>query len=306
MAREFHSLLEQVRDDVRPSLGLGQVAQYIPALARVPTDKFGMAIYNLRGEHASVGDAHEAFSIQSISKLFATALAFQVVGDELWRRVGKGATSGRFDSFGELEFDAGVPRNPFINAGALVVADILCSRFVQGEEALVQFLRVVSGNRDVRYDLRVARSERDNAHRNLAIAHLIRSYGNLENEPDAVVDSYCRQCAIEMTCVDLARAVSFLANRGALPWSGESILNRTAAARLSALMATCGTYDAAGEIMFRVGLPAKSGVGGGIVAVLPGELGLCVWSPPLDASGNSVAGTLALERFSKAYGRSIF
>ena len=138
------------------------------------------------------------------------------------------------------------------------------------------------------------------------MANFMKSFGNLNNDVSDVIEAYCRDCAIAMSCVDLARAVTFLANGGAVPWSGEKILDASAAKRINALMLTCGTYDAAGDFAFRVGLPAKSGVGGGIVAVMPGECGICVWSPALEASGNSYAGSVALEMLTSMTGRSIF
>jgi len=183
---------------------------------------------------------------------------------------------------------------------------VLCRRFVGAETALVQFMRRLTGVTDLDYNLRVANSELQHAERNRAMAHFIASFGNLHMPPEAVVDAYCRQCAIEMSCVELATAALFLADRGVAPVSGERILDASSAKRLSSLMLTCGTYDAAGDFVYRVGLPAKSGVGGGIVAVLPGEMAVCVWSPGLDANGNSLAGALSLEWLTTLTQQSIF
>jgi glutaminase len=253
-----------------------------------------------------VGDAQTRFSIQSISKLFACTLAFQLLGDELWQRVGREPSGTPFNSLVQLEAEQGKPRNPFINAGALVVTDVLCRRFVRAETALVEFMRRLTGDVTIDYDSRVAQSELQHADRNQAMAHFIASFGNMEMPVHAVVDAYCRQCAISMSCVELAQAALFLANGGVAPVSGERILDMSSTKRLSALMLTCGTYDAAGDFVFRVGLPAKSGVGGGIVAVLPGEMAVCVWSPGLDANGNSLAGARSLERLTTLTGQSIF
>jgi glutaminase len=302
----YASILEQIYRDIEPLRTAGRVADYIPELAKVPAERFGMAVVTLDGSVFSVGDAHERFSIQSISKLFACTLAFQLLGDALWERVGREPSGTPFNSLVQLEFEAGKPRNPFINAGALVVTDVLCRRFVQAETALVAFVRRLSGESSISYDLRVAQSELAHAERNRAMAHFIASFGNLEMPANAVVDAYSRQCAISMNCVELATAALFLANGGVAPVSGERILDESSTKRLSALMLTCGTYDAAGDFVFRVGLPAKSGVGGGIVAVLPGEMAVCVWSPGLDANGNSLAGAQALERLTTLTGRSIF
>ena len=302
----YQAILESIKQEISPLLMQGRVADYIPELGCVPCDKFGMAVVTLSGQTYTVGDAHETFSIQSISKLFSCVLAFQLLEEQLWQRVGREPSGTAFNSLVQLEYESGVPRNPFINAGALVVTDVLSERFVQAETALVQFVRRLSGNADIDYNHRVAQSERENAERNLAMAHFMKSFGNFRNPVDLVIDAYCRQCAIEMNCVDLARAVLFLANGGVVPYSGERILDARSTKRLSALMLTCGTYDAAGDFVYRVGLPAKSGVGGGIVAVLPGEMGICVWSPGLDATGNSLAGTQALELLTTLTGRSIF
>ena len=302
----YQAILESIKQEIAPLLMQGRVADYIPELGCVPCDKFGMAVVTLSGQTYTVGDAYETFSIQSISKLFSCVLAFQLLEEQLWQRVGREPSGTAFNSLVQLEYERGIPRNPFINAGALVVTDVLSERFVQAETALVQFVRRLSGNADIDYSRRVAESERENAERNLAMAHFMKSFGNFRNPVDLVIDAYCRQCAIEMNCVDLARAVLLLANGGVVPYSGERILDARSTKRLSALMLTCGTYDAAGDFVYRVGLPAKSGVGGGIVAVLPGEIGICVWSPGLDATGNSLAGTQALESLTTLTGRSIF
>lgn len=303
---DYQPILDAIHRDLQPHLGTGRVADYIPELARVRAEHFGMAIVTVDGRVFRTGDADVRFSIQSISKLFACTLAFQLLGDALWERVGREPSGTAFNSLVQLEFEAGKPRNPFINAGALVVTDVLCRRFVKAETALVDFMRRLTGIREIDYDLRVAQSELDHAERNRAMAHFIASFGNLEMPPDAVIDAYCRQCAISMSCVELARAALFLANGGISSASGEHVLDASSAKRLSALMLTCGTYDAAGDFVYRVGLPAKSGVGGGIVAVLPGEFAVCVWSPGLDPTGNSLVGTLALEWLTTRTERSIF
>ncbi|MGF6756623.1 glutaminase [Paraburkholderia sp. GAS334] len=302
----YSGILDQIHRDLKPWLGTGRVASYIPELASVSADRFGMAIVRTSGEVFRTGEADTRFSIQSISKLFACTLAFQLLGDALWQRVGREPSGTAFNSLVQLEAEQGKPRNPFINAGALVVTDVLCRRFVKAETALVEFIRRLTGERSIGYDLAVAQSELQHAHRNRAMAHFMASFGNLEMPPDMVVDAYTRQCAISMSCVELARAALFLSNRGVVPSTGEHVVDASSAKRLSALMLTCGTYDAAGDFVYRVGLPAKSGVGGGIVAVLPGEMAVCVWSPGLDANGNSLAGTLALEWLTTYTEQSIF
>jgi glutaminase len=304
--QNYQAILEQIHRDIEPWRTAGRAADYIPELANVPANSFGMAVVTTAGDVYRVGQADTRFSIQSISKLFACTMAFRLLGDALWQRVGREPSGTAFNSLVQLEAEQGKPRNPFINAGALVVTDVLCRRFVKAETALVEFMRRLTGESTIDYDMRVAQSELQHAHRNRAMAHFMASFGNLVMPPEAVVDAYCRQCAISMNCVELAKAALFLANGGVAPISGERILDASSAKRLSALMLTCGTYDAAGDFVYRVGLPAKSGVGGGIVAVLPGEMAVCVWSPGLDANGNSLAGVQALERLTTLTGRSIF
>lgn len=303
---DYGPILAQIHRALADVIGRGRVADYIPELARVPADRFGMAVVRLDGTVYQVGDAEQPFSIQSISKLFALVMALRLEGDGLWRRIGREPSGTPFNSLIQLEHEAGIPRNPFINAGALVVTDILCSRYAVPENAVAEFVRRLAGRPEIHYDRRVADSELAHADRNAALAHFIKSFGNLHNPVPEVLKAYCRQCAIEMSCVDLARAMCFLANHGSLPGSGEVLLDPSRAKRLNALMLTCGTYDAAGDFAFRVGLPAKSGVGGGIVALVPGECGICVWSPGLEASGNSHAGSLALEMLTTLTRRSIF
>ena len=303
---DYSEVLQQIAHELAPVIGQGKVASYIPELASVSPQRFGMAVVTIGGDVHTVGDARQSFSIQSISKLFTLVMALQLEGEKVWTRVGREPSGTPFNSLVQLEAENGKPRNPFINPGALVCTDILCTRYAVPENAVVEFLRPLCGNREVHYNRAVAASERRTSHRNAAMAHLMKAFGNLNNPVSEVLDAYCRHCAIEMTCVELARAVTFLAHGGTQPGGQGQILGSSMAKRLNALMLTCGTYDAAGDFAFRVGLPAKSGVGGGIVAVMPGECGICVWSPALEPSGNSLAGSLALERFTTLTGRSIF
>jgi glutaminase len=306
---DYQSILDRVHAAVKPIIGTGNVASYIPELAKVSPAHFGIAVVDLDGNVYRAGDADTPFSIQSISKLFGLTLAFHLEGDSVWARVGREPSGTPFNSLVQLEQERGRPRNPFINAGALVVTDILFTHYAgRGgvENSLIKFIRKLANRPDIGFDRAVAESERRTSHRNAAMANFMKSFGNLNNDVNDVLEAYCRHCAIEMSCVDLARAVTFLANHGVVPWSGEKVLDKSSAKRISALMLTCGTYDAAGDFAYRVGLPAKSGVGGGIVALMPGECGICVWSPALEASGNSYAGSIALEMLTSLSGRSIF
>ncbi|HNY45493.1 MAG TPA: glutaminase [Casimicrobium sp.] len=302
----YQPTLDRIYAALQPVIGDGKVASYIPELASVSPDQFGMAVVDFAGNVFAVGDATKRFSIQSISKLFALTLAFQREGDSLWSRVGREPSGNPFNSLVQLEREQGIPRNPFINAGALVITDMLAAQYDDPQEALLNFVRDLANAPGVQINGRVGESEVRTSSRNAAMAHFMKSFGNLNNRVGEVITAYCHHCAIEMSCVELARAVGFLANKGVNPLNGSVVIDPSSAKRLSALMLTCGTYDAAGDFAFRVGLPAKSGVGGGIVAILPGECGICVWSPALEESGNSHAGSMALEMFTSLTGRSIF
>ncbi len=303
---DLTAVLERVREDVLPLVGKGKVASYIPRLAGVPADRFGMAIATLDGEVYKVGDADELFSIQSISKVFTLTLALEALGGDLWKRVGREPSGNAFNSLVQLERERGIPRNPFINAGAHVIADVILSHTSNARQSLLDFVRERADNPAIIMDEEVAQSERDAGFRNFALANFLRSFNNIENEVEDVLDFYFHQCALQMSCADLARAFLHLANAGACRRNGKAIIKADRVKRINALMMTCGTYDAAGEFAFRVGLPAKSGVGGGIVAVVPKVLSIVVWSPGLDEKGNSLAGAAALDRFTELTGLSVF
>ncbi|MEW2413405.1 glutaminase [Streptomyces sp. NPDC046866] len=298
-------LLERIAADVAPLVGSGTPAEYIPALATVDPSRFGMAVADLDGNVFGTGDWQVPFSAQSITKVFALALALAEGGDILWERVGREPSGNPFNSLVQLEYENGIPRNPFINAGALVVTDRLQTLTGDASSELLEFLRKESGNPDIGFDAEVAASEHEHGDRNAALAHFMASYGNIDNPVPTLLDHYFWQCSIEMSCADLARAGLFLARHG-LRADGSRLLTRSEAKQINAVMLTCGTYDAAGDFAYRVGLPGKSGVGGGIVAVVPGLCSLAVWSPGLDRRGNSVAGVAALDRFTTLTGLSVF
>ncbi|MCU0763642.1 MAG: glutaminase [Hydrogenophaga sp.] len=303
---DLPALLAEIHHAAQGLFGQGRVANYIPALAEVPPRQFGLAIATVQGHTHSVGDAHTPFSLQSITKLFTFVLALKLEGEALWRRVGREPSGAAFNSIVQLETENGIPRNPFINAGALVIADILTTRYAHLDYALLGELRRLADEPELYWNPRVARSERDTAYRNMAMAYFMKSHGNFRNEPETVLDNYCRQCATEMTCAQLAQATLFLANDGRdlgrLGEPDEQFLSADATRRVNALLLTCGAYDAAGDFAYRIGLPVKTGVGGGIVAVVPGVATIAVWSPELDAKGNSVLGAFALERLVQATG----
>ncbi len=303
---DFPAILAQIAEDVAPLTTQGHVADYIPRLAEVPPDQFAMVVTTIDGDVYRHGDADVPFSVQSISKTFTLTRALQSVGTNLWQRVGREPSGNAFNSLVQLEREHGIPRNPMINSGALVVADVVLSNTEDASQWLVDFVRERSGNPEVTMDAEVARSEREAGFRNTALANFLRSFGNIDNDVDEVLDFYFHQCALRMNCVDLARSFLYLANGGCCPVSHQKVMTAQRAKRINAIMLTCGTYDAAGDFAFKVGLPAKSGVGGGIVAVVPGVLAVAVWSPALDHHGNSLAGGVALTRFTELTGLSIF
>lgn len=307
MPQATTELLNDILDQVRPLIGKGKVADYIPALACVPSSKLAIAVYTNDGKVVKAGDADEEFSIQSISKVLSLTLAMGLYeSEEIWRRVGKEPSGQAFNSMIQLEVEQGIPRNPFINAGAIVVADMLQSRLSAPRHRLLEFARQLSGDTHIVYDKVVAASEMQHSDRNAAIAYLMRSFNNFDNEVIPVLNNYFHACALKMSCVDLAKTFSYLANKGQSVQTKKQVIAPNQTKRLNALLATCGLYDGAGEFAFRVGMPGKSGVGGGIIAVIPGEMSIAVWSPELDKSGNSLAGTVALEILSTELGRSIF
>ncbi len=287
--------MQQLLDDIavraRPLAVEGKVADYIPALARVPADRFALAVRMADGSEHATGDTDMAFSIQSISKLFTLAMAMEWIGDELWERVGREPSGMRFNSLIQLETERGIPRNPFINAGAIVVTDAILARRPMLESSFRTTMRLLAGTERPQYDEEVHRSETETGDLNRAIAYVLKAYGNLREDPMVVTRAYFRACSMAMSARELARAATFLMT----PDHDGPFVRGDHAPRLRALMRLCGLYDQSGEFAYRVGLPGKSGVGGGILVVQPGRYTACAWSPPLDRFGNSVAATAALE-----------
>lgn len=302
----YQKILDQIKEEVLPLSGKGKVADYIPALAKIPSDKFGIAITTLDGKTIKVGDAEEPFSIQSISKVFTFAMAFKLMGEKLWNRVGVEPSGNPFNSLVQLEHENGIPRNPFINAGALVITDFLLTSSFNPKKSILDFIRKISSNENINFNFDIAKSEKEHGYRNYALANFMKSYNNIFSDPEELLDVYFHHCSLEMSCVDLSKSILFLANHGVIPSSKEKVLSKSQAKRTNSLMMTCGMYDASGDFAFRVGIPGKSGVGGGIVAVIPGELSICVWSPELDKFGNSLKGVKALELFTTITGMSVF
>ncbi len=305
---DLDKIVQEVVSAVSPYRGLGAVASYIPALGRVDPNKFGIAIALGDGSTYAAGDADEPFSIQSIATVFSLGLALARVRAALWNHVGREPSGSPFNSIVQLEAEKGKPRNPLINAGAIVVCDQLMGD--RGPDAalaeITGFLDGRCGGGCVTVDEEVAASESKSGDLNRSLAHFLKAYGNLDNPVEDVLSLYFRQCAIAMSCRQLARAALYLAFDGNDPVSGDEIVIPSRARRINALMMTCGHYDNSGDFAFRIGLPGKSGVGGGILTVVPGIGAICVWSPGLNAAGTSLAGAVALEKLVERTGWSVF
>lgn len=308
MNQNLARMFERACNAAKPSVGQGRVAQYIPALARIDPNKFGAALVTVDGDVMTYGDALEPFSIQSISKVFTLTRVLAEIGEALWMHVGREPSGSAFNSIVQLEYERGIPRNPLINAGAIVVCDALLAERGADEAVaeILAFLRRRAEDDQVHVDAEVARSERATGYRNASLANFLRAFANLRHEVDEVLSVYFRQCAIAMSCVQLARAALFLAGDGVDPVTNERVVQRSLARHIKSIMLMCGHYDASGDFAYRVGLPGKSGVGGGIVVVAPYRGAIATWSPCLNDAGNSYAGTMALEHIARETGWSIF
>lgn len=302
----METIIKSIYNNYINYIGIGKVADYIPPLAKVSPDKYAISICTVDGEKYNIGDYKEKFSIQSISKVFTLSMLAPMMGKEIWECVGKEPSGSPFNSLVQLEYEKGIPRNPFINAGALVITDKLLERVPGFSNELLQYVRSLAGSDDIDYNKEVSDSEYVTGERNKALAHMMKSFGNFKGKVSQVFRAYCNQCSIEMSTEQLAQAFLFLANKGINPLSGEQVVSYRDSKRINALMLTCGFYDESGDFAYRVGLPGKSGVGGGIVAIIPGKLSIAVWSPELNKYGNSCRGIATLADFTTELGISIF
>ena len=306
LTMEYKEILSAIAAEIEPLRGVGRQADYIPALAKVNPDRFGICLTTTDGIEIGLGDIDEPFSIQSVTKVFSLGMALSHMGEELWRRVGKEPSGSAFNSLIDLELDHGVPRNPFINAGAIVVSDILMSHLADPEADYLEFVRMLADDDSVDYNREVASSEREKGYVNAAIANMLKYYGNLDNDIEAVLRFYFLQCSVEMSCRQLSRAFLPFADRHKEFVYCNVKLSYSQVKRINAIMQTCGFYNDAGEYSYLVGLPGKSGVGGGIGAVYPGRYAVATWSPRLNSKGNSVMGMKALELLTTHTHESIF
>ncbi len=296
--------LELVLEQVINSPDKGDVANYIPELAKISPNQFGLSLCMDSGEQFSFGDSDTFFSIQSISKVFTLAIALGRYGNSFWRRIGREPSTNVFNSIQELETRKGIPSNPYVNAGAIVTTDsLLVSATPKDTLAeILSFMKLASSSDDIFVDKHIALSEKETGHQNWALAHVLKAQGNLVHDCELTLGTYFHHCAIEMNCEQLARSGRFLA--GISP--NNALISNNKICSINSLMMTCGHYNGSGAFAYRVGIPAKSGVGGGILAIVPGVASIAVWSPGLDNFGNSLLGTLALEMISKSFGWSVF
>ena len=303
---DYNNILFKINNSLEKLKKQGEVASYIPELSKVDPNKFGVHITTINNQHFNIGDSNEKFSIQSIAKVLSLTLAYKVSGEKIWKRLGVEPSGTAFNSLIQLEYNNGIPRNPLINAGAIVICDILVSYFKDPKTEFLNFLREISGNPTLDFCARIAESEKQTGYKNVALINLMKSFNNIKNDIDVVMDFYYNLCSIEMTCKELSRTFLFLTTDGIDPISNKKIISESKSKRINAIMQLCGFYDEAGEFAFKVGLPGKSGVGGGIVAIHPNKYSIAVWSPRLNKKGNSKKGMKFLEQFTTKTQLSIF
>ncbi|MCG9791575.1 glutaminase [Flavobacterium algicola] len=302
----IHSVLNGIYNKFADFEDKGQKATYIPELANVDENLFGVSLTTLNHGQINIGDAHQQFSVQSISKVLLLIMAYNVEGEKLWKRVDVEPSGAAFNSMILLELEKGIPRNPLINAGAIVIADIVFTHFKNPEDDFIKFVRRLTKDDSIDYDIKVFESEKSVGYRNYALINMMKSFGNITNTMDEVMDFYFKICSLSMNCAQLSKAFFFFANDGIDPFSKEVILTPGRNRRINAIMLLCGFYDEAGEFAYRVGLPGKSGVGGGILAILPNKYAVVVFSPKLNEKGNSYRGMAFLECLTTELSDSVF
>lgn len=302
----IQAIIQEVYQTTSSLEDKGALPTYIPELAKVDAVKFGVYISTADDQHFGIGDYQQKFSIQSIAKVISLCMAYSILGEKIWERVGVEPSGTAFNSLIQLEVEKGIPRNPFINAGALVICDILLSHLANPKADFLAYCKRLYQNTEINYSPIIVESEKSVGFRNVALCNLIKDFGNLENDPNEVLDFYYHLCSIEMSCKELAELFFFLANDGVVLSDSDKILTKSQTKRVNALMQSCGFYDESGEFTFKVGLPGKSGVGGGIIAIHPKEYSIVTWSPRLNPKGNSYKGMKFLEAFTTKTERSIF
>ncbi len=302
----FEKVFLELPEQLKQIPNLGEVASYIPELSHVNPEKFGIHLITADKQNFAYGDSNEKFSIQSIAKVLSLTLAFKLEEEKLWERIGVEPSGNAFNSLFRLEQEKGIPRNPFINAGALLICDVLVSRLNQPKEEFLDFVRELVGNPKINYCERIALSEKEHGYRNASMVNFMKSYNNINNDVEEVLDFYFHLCSLEMSCAELAQAVTYLSSDGMNLLTQKEVISPSKTKRINAIMQLCGFYDEAGEFAFEVGLPGKSGVGGGIIAIHPLKYTVAVWSPKLNEKGNSYRGMKILEFFTTQTASSVF
>ena len=306
MDSNYRNIIEKAYKLTNSLKDEGKLATYIPELANVDPAMFGVHMTKVDGTHFGIGNHLEKFSIQSIAKVLSLTLAYKILGEKIWTRIDVEPSGSKFDSLLLLESYNGIPRNPFVNSGAIVICDILISQLANAREEFLDFVRDLSDLPQLSYSDKIADSEKAHGYRNTALCNFIKSFGNIKNEPAEVLDFYFDMCSLEMNCQQLSQTFTFLANGGRKLLDEKKIISKSKCKRINALMLTCGFYDESGEFAFKVGLPGKSGVGGGIVALYPHNYAIAVWSPRLNPKGNSFKGMKLLEEVTTYSELSIF
>jgi len=302
---DYQSILDKIYLEASKTSYKGEVASYIPELATIDTKNFGIYLNQINGNNYQIGDWNKPFSIQSISKVLSLSKALQLIDCDVWKRVDVEPSGNPFNFLSLIEQENGVPRNPLINSGAIVIADILISNLKNPKEDFINYIRNLANDQTINYNYKVAASEKEKGYKNYAIANLLKSFGNLNNPVEKVLDFYFHQCSIEINCEQITNIFYLFSNKGKCIQEIKH-LSLSQVKRINAIMLTCGFYDEAGEFAFTVGLPGKSGVGGGVVALLPNNFVIATWSPGLNKKGNSLLGMEALEQFTTKTGESIF
>jgi glutaminase len=303
------SELTRFVEEARQYARCGKVADYIPALGKADPNDLSVAICAPDGTVIDAGDTTHKVTLQSISKIIALALVLMDRGEqEVFKKVGMEPTGDPFNSIAKLEeVQPAKPLNPMINAGALAVTHMIAGASVEERfERLLQFVRKLAGNPTISYSEEVAQSEFETAFLNRSLCYFLKQHGIINEDVEELMDLYTKQCAIEMTCIDLARIGLVFAMDGRDPFTDEQIMPLDVARICKTFMVTCGMYNASGEFAIKIGIPAKSGVSGGILAAVPGRFGIGIFGPALDEKGNSITGMKLLELLSKTYSLSIF
>jgi glutaminase len=305
----LENLLTRIINENKKYTNLGNVADYIPELKKANKEDLGVYIYTTDNEEYFAGDYNKKFSIQSISKIVTLMLALIENGEEyVFEKVGVEPTADSFNSIVSLETkNFHKPLNPMINSGAIAVISMISeNKDEEPIDRILKFIRKITDNQDININEKIYLSEKETGHRNRALSYFMKSTNILEKNVEEVLDTYFKACSIEVTCKDIAKIASVLANGGILPWSKEKIIPRKVTRIIKTIMVTCGMYDASGEFAVSVGVPSKSGVGGGILSSVPSRMGIGVYGPALDSKGNSIGGIKVLEELSERLDLSIF